>query len=197
MTVVQRSMMPGRMPATAGTTPIHGCFLQYNSATSRCELQPFGNLNAGIGIQNLPLLSAGNPLTWLLQPLAVTELLGNQAGRLQSDLSAMLTGRLIANVTIAGAANAALKVQYSLNAGTAWTDLFQGNAGATAAVGVGVATVGTRVGGWKFLNVTALTDVLLRAVGLGGNGVTGPAFGSIILSVRPNNGTSTTAMDSP
>lgn len=192
--LIQRMMVPSQMPSTAGGVILQGASLQYNTGTTRCEMLP---LAAGFGGVNIPLLSPGNALTWLLQPLAVTELLGGQAGRLQADMSSMLTGRLIANVSIAGAASSALKVQFSTNAGTAWTDLFQGNAGGTAAVGVNVATAGTRVGGWKFLNVTACADVLLRAVGLGGNGITGPAFGAIVLSVRPNNGTSTTAVDSP
>lgn len=132
--------------------------------------------------ENVPLLSEnwgsfGNP-SWTNQPAALTELFGTTAGRLKADLTASTQVRLLSNVQTAGAATAALRVQYSTDQ-TSWNYL-DGSSGPS----VSINTTGLKVSAWVSLAAGAKADVFLRAVGINGDATADPGFSSIILQVK-------------
>jgi hypothetical protein len=121
--------------------------------------------------------SFGNP-SWTNQPAGLTELFGTTAGRLKVDITASTQVRLLSNVETAGAATAAIRVQYSTDQAS-WNYL-DGGSGPS----VGINTTGLKVSGWVSLAAGAKADVFLRVVGINGDATADPGFSSIILQVK-------------
>jgi hypothetical protein len=131
---------------------------------------------------NLTLLSEnwgsfGNP-GWTNQPAPLTELFGSTIGRSKADFSASAQVRLLCDVAQAGAATAAIRVQYSTDQAS-WNYLD----GATGP-SVNLTTTGLKVSSWVNLAAGAKADVFLRVVGVNGDGTADPGFASILLQVK-------------
>ena len=122
----------------------------------------------------IPLAMPVAALSWALMPAAETEFLGLTIYRVKAALTYYSEARVVVNVSTVGVAGAKMKVQYSLDA-AAWSDLTQ-----TAAVDA----LGVAVSAWAAFAEAARADVFLRPVGLDGDGIVSPAFGSMILEVR-------------
>jgi hypothetical protein len=132
--------------------------------------------------ETLPLLSDnfasfGSP-TWTNQPAALTELFGTTASRVKADLTAAAQVRLLCNVVQAGAATAAIRVQYSIDQ-SSWNYL-----DGTAGPSVSVSTTGLKVSPWVGPAAAAKADVFIRAVGINGDGTADPSLGNILLQVK-------------
>jgi hypothetical protein len=117
-------------------------------------------------------------LTWTDMPAALTEFNNSTTRRCKKSLVGAQEARIVARVEVVGATNAQLRVQYSTNE-SSWSYL-DGSAGP----GVGIATTGTRASSWVTLEAAARADVVLRIVGIDGDGALDPQFGSIFLEVR-------------
>jgi hypothetical protein len=119
--------------------------------------------------------------TWTNMPLAQTELFGAVWGRRAADLSDLTQFRLCVTQSVAGAAAATLRVQYSTDNGANWSNLEQGGTAGDLAVGTGT---GLKVGAWTILDPAAATDVQLRMVGQNGDGAADPVFRYIGVEFR-------------
>ena len=119
----------------------------------------------------------GNP-AWTNQPAALTELFGTTTARVKADLTAAAQVRLLCSVATAGAAAAAVRVQYSTDQ-SSWSYL-DGASGPS----LGVGTTGLKVGAWTSPAAGAKADVFLRVVGINGDASADPAFGHVLLQVR-------------
>jgi hypothetical protein len=82
--------------------------------------------------------------------------------------------RLVVDVGVVGFGGATLKAQYSTDQ-AAWNDL-------TPTVAIDVLDV--RVSAWQAVPAGAKTDVFLRLLGTGGNGIVDPQFRLIQVQVR-------------
>jgi hypothetical protein len=119
--------------------------------------------------------------TWNNMPGAQTELFGLTWGRRQADLTDYTEFRISVTQSVAGAAAAVFRAQFSTNGGGMWTDIEAAGTAADLAVGAGT---GLKVGTWGALNAAAIGDVQLRIVGQGGDGATDPAFRYIGIEIR-------------
>lgn len=122
----------------------------------------------------ITLFSDANASAWTNMPAALTEFLAVAVHRTRLPLYNADRARLIARQTIAGSANAKLKVQYSMDEST-WVDL--------CVVAVGAST-GTKTGAWTDIPATVQQDIYLRLCGIDGDGVADPAFGLIVLQLK-------------
>lgn len=128
--------------------------------------------------QTVPLLLPEVALVWALMPAAMTEFGGLTILRQRADLSGASEARLVVNVSAGGAAAAKLRAQYSTDL-AAWSYL-DGASGPS----VPVAASGIAASAWVTLEAAAAADVWLRLVGIDGDGVASPSFGSVSLQVR-------------
>jgi Collagen triple helix repeat (20 copies) len=119
----------------------------------------------------------GNP-SWSNQPAALTELFGTTVARVKADLTNAAQVRLLCSVGAAGAAAAAIRVQYSTDQ-SSWSYL-DGGTGPS----VSVSSTGLKVSSWVAVTAGAKADVFLRAVGISGDGTADPSFAHITLQVR-------------
>lgn len=78
-------------------------------------------------------------------------------------------------VNVAGSANTVLQVEYSIDSGGSWLNL---------SAQLDVDATGVAPGTWANIPVSAKTDVLVRLVGSGGDGVADPEFSQVALEVR-------------
>lgn len=113
-------------------------------------------------------------IQWQNQPSALTEFLGAISRRTKIDLSNLTQARLITRVDVAGATGAKLAVQYSTDE-SSWNYL-DDSSGPFAIID----TTGLKISSFVNISTLALTDVFLRIVGTGGNGVADPNFSNII-----------------
>jgi hypothetical protein len=148
-------------------------------------------------------LAADVAFVFTNMPLAVTEFGSAASWRQVADLSRFTECRLGCNQTVAGATNAKLRLQYSIDAGATWRHVHRiqnsGESQTTAtswvepsaatdvccqlAVGAGTglktSTAAYNPLGWGLIYAEALKpqyEVQLRFVGIGGDGVIDPAF---------------------
>jgi len=127
----------------------------------------------------ITFISTGGTI-WTNMPSALTEFLGSVNYRQKIDLTHYdneAKCRLVGNVLVGGTNNAKIRVQYSVDNGANW-NYFEAN-GLPQLTGLN--TTGIKVSEWVLLPETAKTDVLLRVVGLDGNGTADPSFGTIQL----------------
>jgi hypothetical protein len=119
----------------------------------------------------------GTP-SWSNQRAALTELFGTTISRLKADLTGATQVRLLSNFAQAGAATAAIRVQYSTDQAS-W-NYPDGGAGPA----VNINTAGLKVSSWVDLTAQAKADVFRRVVGINGDGTADPGFGNIVLQVK-------------
>jgi len=112
-------------------------------------------------------------LVWTNMPAALTEFREVTVQRTKVDLTNYKSARLIVNVDTAGFAGASLRLQYSLNEAD-WSYLD----GATGP-DCDISATGVEESTWVTLEAAAKDDVYLRLVGINGDGIEDPKFGSI------------------
>lgn len=115
--------------------------------------------------------------TWTNMPAALTEFNGVTTGRQKLDIGAYNFVRLSAEVeSVASVAAATLRLQYSLDAGSTWA-YFDAVSGPKVLVD---AASGTVTGPWCAVPAAAQGDVLIRLVGIGGDGAVDPVIGAVV-----------------
>jgi hypothetical protein len=121
-------------------------------------------------------------LAWTNMPAALTEFPSAVPSRSWVDLSAFTQAHVYAYQGVAGAAAAALRVQYSNDQAT-WSYL-DGATGPSVTVGAGANQM--KVGSWVTIDpaVRWFRGVHLRLVGVSGDGAIDPSFGKVALVVR-------------
>jgi hypothetical protein len=102
-------------------------------------------------------------------------------GRRPADLTDYGEFRLMVSQSVAGAASAIFRAQYSTNGGSSWSTLETGGTLADLSVGAGT---GLKIGAWGALDPSSLSDIQLRLVGINGNGTADPAFRYIAIEFR-------------
>lgn len=120
-------------------------------------------------------------VSWAI-PSSITEFAAATASRLRADLRQAKEARLVANCTVVAATGATLRVQYSLDNGSNWYYLDGVSGPSVAADAVAVAA-----SAWAPIAARdnpEWEDVLLRVVGIGGNGSTAGSYANIVLEVR-------------
>lgn len=127
---------------------------------------------------SMTFLADGSVVVWQGQIAALTEFLGVARHRIKFDLTKFTQARLIVNVATAGAILAKLRVQCFV-AELGWNYL-DGLAGPS----VDINATGLSVSSWVNLTSEANADADLRIVGLDGNGLTSPGFGSIAVQFK-------------
>ena len=134
--------------------------------------------NAAHTAPDVLIASVPTGFVWPAQPTAVTEFCGGSTSyRWRANLANYTTIRLTAQVVSAGAATAALRLQYTTDttgaSGWAYLDSVSGPSVSINATGV---TVSASVS----IDTAAKADVLLRLVGINGDGAGGTACYSTI-----------------
>lgn len=125
-------------------------------------------------------LKVSAAVSWAI-PSSITEFAAATASRVRADLRQAKEARLVANCTVVAATGATLRVQYSFD-GTNWYYLDGQTGPSVAADAVAVAA-----SAWAPIAArdnAEWEDVLLRVVGIGGNGSTAGSYANIILEVR-------------
>jgi hypothetical protein len=140
-----------------------------------------GGGGAAAPITVMSFWNPGNGILWSNMPAAVTELFGVTYFRGWVDLTDATEARLVVrqDATV-GATNAEFRVQYSTNEST-WNYL-DGSTG--PAVNVSTPASTTKKSNWQAITAGALGDVVLRIVGINGDGVLDPSFGGWAIQVR-------------
>ncbi len=116
--------------------------------------------------------------TWTDMPSALTEFNGSSRYRFWVDLTYATEMRLCVSVGVAGEASAELRVQYSLdNSSFSYVDNVSGPA-------VSISAGGLYKSSWVSITAAAKADVVLRVIGINGNGATDPSFGAIHIQYR-------------
>lgn len=107
---------------------------------------------------------------WTDMPAAATEL--GTRWRVNARMDGVHGVRLLTNVTGAGAASATLGVQYSTDGGSSWSS--------TVAT-VSVAATGPVAGSWASWPSGGRGDVLMRVVGVDGDGAEDPQWAYLVM----------------
>lgn len=119
---------------------------------------------------HVPILTVA--VTHTNVPAALTEVAGLY--RIRIDLSGLTWVRCGCRVQIGVAGGGTIKVQYSLNE-SAWVDLCSG---------VALTTAGTLASAWELIPEAARTEVFLRVVTVGGDGVADPQTRGVYTQFR-------------
>lgn len=114
---------------------------------------------------------------WTNMPLALTEMFGDTRLRTAMDLTNFTEFRVVANLTVAGAAGAVIYPRF--DAGAGFLEMGAGALGRLTIDSTGVLT-----GNWATMDTNGKADVELQMVGSGGDGAADPAFGIIQLQFR-------------
>jgi len=133
--------------------------------------------NAAHVTPSILIASVPAGLVWPAQPAAVTEFCGGSTSyRWRANLTYASAIRLTAQVISAGAASSALRLQYTtdLTGATGW-DYMDGATGPS----VSTAASGVAVSSSVSLATAAKADVLLRLVGINGDGGGGTCYSGI------------------
>jgi hypothetical protein len=138
---------------------------------------PNPTLTTGIPFA-IPFRTNSGSATWTDMPAALTEWFNSM--RVRVDLTAMTQARLMVRINTAGFTGSSVRIQYATDAGeTTWAYL-DGGTGPSLSLNA----TGTLASAWVNLIPAVKADVVLRFVGIDGNGAADPVFGSIILWVR-------------
>lgn len=158
---------------------------------------------------SVSIIGGGNTVvTWTGMPLALSEFplatTGPGTYRRQADLSRVYEARIGCVQTVLGSAGAKLRLQYSLDGGATWFHLFRKlvaltdptgtdwsepstSAHIVAEIDLNASITGAltnKVSIWQPIYPDAQADVLLRAVGIGGNGTADPKFQALWVECR-------------
>ena len=127
----------------------------------------------------IPFRIAYSSAPWTDMPAALTEWNASLSGRIKYDLSNVSQVRVFCRMVVAGAASAELRGQYSTDDST--FNYLDGGTGPTVAINAANTTV---VGAWVTIVAAARADVILRIVGINGDGALDPTFANFGLEVR-------------
>lgn len=127
-------------------------------------------------------LSDAAAMVWTAMPAALTEFRGLTVYRTLAHLGARTKGQIIVNVQTPGPAGSVLKMQCSLDNGVTWRGLEP--AGQGTGPTVSIATAGVIRGPFSDIDVLVRKNVMLRLVGVGGNGTIAPSFGTTVMRVK-------------
>lgn len=145
---------------------------------------PWSRTNVpGKATDHVDFVATGAAQAWGAAATAAVEeaFAGNTNRRRAADLTGRTQARISGTITVAGAAGWTLAVQYSTDGGTGWAYL-DGVDGAKVAIGVTTTTF--LAGAWAPIAAAARRDVILRVVGVGGNGVATPTVAHISVELR-------------
>lgn len=132
----------------------------------------------------IPGGAAGNTFIWTDMPASLTEILNATRYRVGTDLTMFTQARLGGlNSTNTGASGAELRGQYSLDSGSNWAYL-DGSTGPAWAFSNDFAAATGPNGPWVNLVGAAKTSVLLRVIGINGNGTADPCFHNVAFEFR-------------
>ena len=120
--------------------------------------------------------SAAAAQAFTAMPALATEYLNNTNRRVRVNLTGRTRGRMWAGGGTDGTSTSELRLQYSLNDGSSW-DYLDGISGPS--VSIAQLNELTQIGTWFDIVEAAQTEVLIRAVGFGGDGATGPTLAHI------------------
>lgn len=129
--------------------------------------------NAAHVAPSILIASVPTGIVWPAQPAAVTEFCGGSTDyRWRANLTNTSTIRLTAQVLVAGAATSALRLQYTTDTmgATGWDYL-----DSVSGPSVSIAATGVTVSASVSVASAAKADVLLRLVGINGDGAGGAA----------------------
>lgn len=161
---------------TQGSTGAQGV----TGAQGAAGVQGSQGSNASLGRYVVFLTNyGGGAYAWTNQPSTLQELRNTDNHRYKIDLSNATRARLTAYLSIAGATNAILALQYSTDGGTNWS-YADGSSGPTVAINAAA----MQVGNWANLTANAKADVLLRIVGEGGNSTADPTFIHMLAEIQ-------------
>jgi hypothetical protein len=118
---------------------------------------------------------------WTNQPAALTEIFGSTNLRRTVDLTNVSTCRFSAIIGTAGNTGAEIHLEYSINSGGAWNEL----ASVASAMDLAIDATGLVDTGFIAIAAGAQTDVWLRVVGTGGNGMADPLFHYVGAELAP------------
>lgn len=135
---------------------------------------------AGPATKLIPILLGGAATAWTNMPAALAELLGATDRRVQADLSQATQARVTAELVAVAVAAAELRVQYSTDNGTNWAYL-DGASGPKVVLGT---AAGRKNGAWISLAAPAKADVLLRVIGISGDGVADPSLRNLTIEFK-------------
>lgn len=139
-------------------------------------LRQLDELDGATGLTNITIVAPTATGTWSNMPVFLTELYSRTINRVKADLTNFTKHRLMVNIQTAGTDDAILKVQYSLDFIGQFFDT-----GAEIPLNLGQTLA---VSDWIDIPTGAKTDVYLRIVGLYGDGIVDPSFGTITIQVK-------------
>ena len=143
--------------------------------------------NAAHTVPAILIASVPTGIVWPIQPAALTEFCGVTTYRWRANLANTSTIRLTTQVIAAGAATSALRLQYTTDttgaSGWAYLDSASGPSVAVDAIAIAVSSSVS-------VATAAKADVLLRLVGINGDGAGGQACHSSILASNATSATS-------
>jgi|GEM_PF-4383318 hypothetical protein len=127
--------------------------------------------------------------TWSNMPAAETEFDKNIYTEKYANLTNYTQFRLVATQVIVGFADAYLRVQYSTDDGSTWYNLEDASTGGD----LDVTDIGAKSGAWATIDSSAKTEVLLRIMGYGGNGVSDPSWRQLSIQFKGYTGSQWTS----
>ena len=131
----------------------------------------------------ISIISAGAQ-SFTNMPAALTELIATDIFRHTEDLTYCTQFRLQVGINVAGFAGSTLGIQYSLDGGTNWFGLDNGTADVISTVTLLLTSNGHIVTAWTDIATLGRADVLLRIVGIDGNGAVDPSFNTLEVQFR-------------
>lgn len=173
--------MPGLVEAVDGSNGVFrlgtindGDFLQVVTIAGNRILQGAPGGGAALTLRDFFHPNGG---TWASQAAADQELNNGNGSRLLIDLASFTQFRLTAQVRIAGAAGADIRLRYSLNGGVAWTNL-DGATGPELSIG----STGQKNTPWTAIDPVAIVagDLIMNVWGKDGNGAASPTFTAVM-----------------
>ena len=124
-------------------------------------------------------------LDWSNMGAALADFNDNPIWRTMRDLTDMTEWRYISvSANSLGTATCETGAQFSIDGGNNWLGLDNGIADSISTATNPCDISGFYVTAWTDLNSTAQTDVWLRVVGQGGNGIADPDFGTVEIQFR-------------
>lgn len=120
----------------------------------------------------------GTAVAWTNMPAALTEVYGTTIRRFRVNLSGTTQYCMGMNQSISGATTARLGLQYSLDNATTWKGMDNGVSNSPGTTLLEANTVNSgKVSNWATIATEAqTTHVLIRIVGVSGNGAADPSF---------------------
>lgn len=169
---------------------VRHAFVSAQSQSANSSLVSRNEWNAAHTVPTALIVAVPTGLVWPAQPAAVTEFCGGSTSyRWRADLTNQTSIRLTAQVVSAGAATSALRLQYTLDTtgATGW-DYLDGVSGPS----VSTSSSGVTTSATVSITAAAKAEVLLRLVGINGDGAGGTCYSAIKAATATLADTATT-----